>query len=111
MFGVRSGDSGVWVLLCMLWLCSVLLWLNLLLLRLRLLLLLRLLRTHRSAGCCWVISPLGCNAPAALLVSLLQTTIHHITAQHTRRTDEHSMTQHDAATCNAVRLPRSSSVS
>jgi hypothetical protein len=92
MFGVRSGDSGVWVLLlCMLWLCGVLQWLSLLLLRLHLLLLLRLLCTHRSAGCCWVVSPLGCNAPATLLISLLQTT-----AQHARRTDEHSMTQHDA---------------
>lgn len=31
-----------------------------------------LLRTHRSAGCCWVVCPLRCDAPATLLISLLQ---------------------------------------
>jgi hypothetical protein len=37
-----------------------------------LLLLLLLLLTHRCwAGCCWVVGPLGGNAPAPLLVSLL----------------------------------------
>jgi hypothetical protein len=36
--------------------------------------LLLLLLTHRWAGCCWVVGPLGSNAPAALLVSLLDDT-------------------------------------
>lgn len=58
--GMRSGHSVVWVALCMLGLCGMQL------------LPLGLLRTHRSAGCCWVVCPLRRDAPAALLISLLQ---------------------------------------
>jgi hypothetical protein len=43
--------------------------------RCMLLLLLLLLLTHRCwAGCCWVVGPLGSDAPASLLVSLLKMT-------------------------------------
>jgi len=54
--------------------------------------------THRSASCCGVIGPLGRDAPATLLISLLQSAC----SQHAISTDQHtrgSVVQRAVAGC------------